>query len=172
MSLDINVAVSPGKFPPFHQQICLSLHPSTLSPMSKLDKFIDNTTDFLAAFPATTLSITYKNKGKSGKSNKITKPTNDSTTESVVSIKLYEPKLGKCVKYSTSKLKELNRILNFIGPKGIHMGDTHQVGLASIMSNTKFDDIVDVEPLEAKDTTPAPAPQQPKKKNKKKKKKN
>jgi len=148
----------------FHEQISILY---ILPPMSKLDRFIDKSTDFLAAFPATTLSITYKNKAKCGKSSKITKPTN----ESVVSIKLYEPRLGKCVKYSTSKLKELNRILNFIGPKGIHIGDSHQVGLASIMSNTKFDDVVEPEPVESKDTTPAP-PAQPKKKSKKKKKKN
>lgn len=135
--------------------------------MTKLDQFIETSTEFLAAYPATTLSITYKNKSKV-KGGKIDKPKH----ESVVSIKLYDGKSGKLIKYKTSKIKEFNRILNFIGPKGIHMGDSHQIGLSSIMSNTKFDENDEQEPV-SNEPTPAPEEVQAvKKKNKKKKKKN
>lgn len=136
--------------------------------MTKLDEFIDRSTEFLSAYPATTLSITYKNKSKL-KTSKIEKPKH----ESIISIKLYDPKSGKLIKYKTSKIKEFNRILNFIGPKGIHVGDSHQIGLSSIMSNSKFEDKEEAGII-SNEATPVPEVVQPaaKKKSKKKKKKN
>lgn len=112
-----------------------------------------------------------------------------------VHFKLFEPKSGKCIKYNTYKIKELSRLLAFIGPRGVNVvtststGQDHVDGLASIMSNVKYsneDENVAVSstanvaansgietPEEfSHDTTPVPASKPAtasKKKNKKKK---
>lgn len=101
-----------------------------------IDVFIRQAGDFLAANPSTTLSITYSNHHKRAASGKVSKP---SAASNVVSVKLFEPSTGSCIKFRTYKSKELSKLLNFIGPNGVNIVSTNSqaVGLASIMTNTK-----------------------------------
>ncbi|KAK6465478.1 signal recognition particle 9 kDa protein-domain-containing protein [Scheffersomyces coipomensis] len=162
--------------------------------IKNIDSFIELATDLLVAYPNTTLlSITYtnvskKNKKKSESSSGVTKKSNASNC---VNIKLYEPNAGKTHKYKTYKIKELSRLLTFIGPRGVNIGGDHMVGLSSIMSNVKYDESKEIEDAEneiIRESTPAvgggedvgdrlsPVPvsksTKSKSKNKKKKKKN
>lgn len=118
----------------------------------------------------TTLSITYNNKIKkitkssksklSGDKTSSDIPINNKKSKNSVKFKCYEPNSGKCISYTTYKSKELSRLITFIGPNGVSMKsnkdieidqnnnnnneDTkklnHAIGLASIMSNTKFEE--------------------------------
>ncbi|RCK60416.1 hypothetical protein Cantr_08454 [Candida viswanathii] len=127
--------------------------------VSTIDKFIELSTDLLANYPTTTtLSITYTNLSKkpsskkSATTTKSTKPAKSSTH--AVNFKLYEPNSGKCIKYNTKKSKELSRLLNFVGPKGISSDNLHVLGLASLMTNVKYEESnVNVQSLE---NTPVP----------------
>lgn len=127
---------------------------------STLDRFIETSSSLLLAYPTTaTLSVTYansakKNKRVSVKDGELKRATNK------VTFKCYEARSGKCTKYSTHKVKELSRLLMFAGPRGVLVttatktsGDrpagnlqdtatatTHKAGLASIMSNVKFEE--------------------------------
>ncbi|CAK9438537.1 uncharacterized protein LODBEIA_P27610 [Lodderomyces beijingensis] len=164
--------------------------------IKSLDDFLELSSDLLANFPSTTLSITYTNiakkiKSKSAKADskdtksQSTKTKHGPTSTHAVYIKFYEPHTGKCLKYKTIKQKELSRILNMIGPQGI----SNSVGLASLMTNCKFEPVVepvvsvaeDIKvdevatskegtPLPGKEETPQPSSSSNKKKNKKKKK--
>ncbi|RCK56643.1 hypothetical protein Cantr_05198 [Candida viswanathii] len=130
--------------------------------VSTIDKFIELSTDLLTNYPTTTtLSITYTNLSKKPSSKK--SATTSTTTKSnkpakssthAVNFKLYEPNSGKCIKYNTKKSKELSRLLNFVGPKGISSDNLHVVGLASLMTNVKYEESnVNVQSLE---NTPVP----------------
>ncbi|EGW34825.1 uncharacterized protein SPAPADRAFT_57912 [Spathaspora passalidarum NRRL Y-27907] len=159
--------------------------------VSNIESFIELASELYSTYPTTTtLSITYTNVSKkhSSKNTKesVTKPKHAVATHSV-NFKLYEPNSGKCIKFNTFKIKELSRILNFVGPKGVNDSDnTHVVGLGSLMTNVKYD-AVEEETTPAPEGTPevvsnaaatgtgtsvAPSAAQSKKKNKKKKKKN
>lgn len=120
-----------------------------------MDSFIDLAAKFLEAYPLSTLSITYSNVAKKaqGKAGK-------------VRFKFYDSALTKCVKYSTTKLKEVSKILTYLGPRGVSSAATdglepkQTVGAASVMANHKVKE-VEVE---------APAPSEESKPKKKKKK--
>lgn len=113
--------------------------------ISNIDSFIQLSSELLATYPTTTtLSITYSNVAKktnqpsSSTTTKIKKPTKKASHS--VSFKLFEPHTGKCIKYSTYKIKELSKILNFIGPRGIHdANNLHVLGLSSLMTNVKYE---------------------------------
>lgn len=139
---------------------------------STIDRFIESSSELLLAYPTTTtLSITYANALKKSKTNKEgTKKQDESDSKkatNIVTFKCYEPNAGKCIKYSTYKVKELSRLLTFVGPRGVLVtkpinkkrkledGDEnsdkkakiekatnteHAAGLASIMSNVKFEE--------------------------------
>ena len=115
--------------------------------VSSVDRFIELSTDLLANYPTTTtLSTTYTNISKKSKkstpasaSTATTKPKSNKISTHAVSFKLYEPNSGKCIKYTTTKSKELSRLLNFIGPKGLSNDNLHVVGLASLMTNVKYE---------------------------------
>ncbi|KAG5421955.1 hypothetical protein I9W82_001048 [Candida metapsilosis] len=158
-----------------------------------LDQFFELSTDLVANFPSTTLSITYSNTAKklSSKTSKSTTIDDESSSTTkhkppthTINIKLFEPHTGKCLKYKTTKQKEFSRILNVLGPQGVN---SNGLGLASLMSNTKYVPEPIVEEgkkdsgadnvVSTKENTPVveentPAPSGSKKKNKKKKKKN
>lgn len=169
-------------------------HPSHTMPTIKdLDQFFELSTDLVANFPSTTLSITYSNTAKklSSKTSKSTTIDDESSSTTkhkppthTINIKLFEPHTGKCLKYKTTKQKEFSRILNVLGPQGVN---SNGLGLASLMSNTKYvpEPIVEEgkkdsgadNAVSTKENTPVveentPAPSGSKKKNKKKKKKN
>ncbi|RLV93063.1 hypothetical protein JA1_002659 [Spathaspora sp. JA1] len=122
--------------------------------VSNIESFIELASELYSTYPTTTtLSITYTNVSKKSSNKKskepITKPRHAIATHSV-NFKLYEPSSGKCIKYNTFKIKELSRILNFVGPRGVNDGgNSHVVGLASLMTNVKYDAVED-------ETTPAP----------------
>ncbi|KAL6453673.1 hypothetical protein SBY92_005245 [Candida maltosa Xu316] len=159
--------------------------------VSNIDKFIELSTDLLTYYPTTTtLSITYTNVAKKQSSKKSSSTDNKTISKPAksthsVNFKLYEPHSGKCIKYNTSKSKELSRLLNFIGPKGVSNDNLHVLGLASLMANVKYDiepnvettpapepEVVDKGKDNEKEKVDAPASGSSKKKNKKKKKKN
>ncbi|ODV79108.1 uncharacterized protein CANTADRAFT_21875 [Suhomyces tanzawaensis NRRL Y-17324] len=151
--------------------------------VKSLDTFIESASALLAAYPSsTTLSVTYTNVHKKQQQGKVSKDSKSNKATHSVSTKLFEPSSGKCIKYTTYKIKELSRILTFIGPKGVNVitqtktneGEeetVHKVGLASIMSNTKFEDVPEEEPVkeEVKEKAPVVEPSASKKKSKKKK---
>ncbi|CAH2351574.1 signal recognition particle subunit Srp21p [[Candida] railenensis] len=150
---------------------------------STVDRFIESSSRLLSAYPTTTtLSITYANALKKSKTNKEgTKKEDDADSKkatNIVTFKCYEPNAGKCIKYSTYKVKELSRLLTFVGPRGVSVtkpinkkrkledsdensdkktktektsSAEHAAGLASIMSNVKFE-----EETVAKFSTPQP----------------
>ncbi|QRG36533.1 hypothetical protein FDK38_000874 [Candidozyma auris] len=151
-----------------------------------MEKFIESSEQLLEAFPSATLSITYSNAAKKTKHNNSSKKA-----QNVVKFKCTEPKSGKCIQYSTYKAKELSRLLTFFGPRGVSKkrkaedeGATDQapkqaksdvVGVASIMSNTKFEEPLIQQEETKSEVTPVPEenPVQPpssSSKNKKKKK--
>lgn len=169
-----------------------------------IDSFIEHSSALFEAFPSTTiLSFTYSNeKKKAGKRKSVDiEDENSKKASNAVTFKCYEPSFGKCIKYKTNKVKELSRLLTFVGPRGVNVSkkrerteDTDEKankrikvditseftpGLASIMSNTKFDGEEDADAA-AKDTqSPTPIAdnkdssnnvQSVKSKNKKKKK--
>lgn len=181
---------------------------------SNIDSFIDFSSQLLEAYPSTTtLSITYanalkkqsKNKDKDGSKIDTSSDNNNKKATNLVTFKCYEPNSGKCIKYSTYKIKELSRLLTFIGPRGVSVSNTkkrpiedeqgntdakktkvetineHTNGLASIMSNVKFDNEeplsttiskVDTPPAEEKEAVHVNnEPATSSSKNKKKKKK-
>ncbi|KAK6457891.1 signal recognition particle 9 kDa protein-domain-containing protein [Scheffersomyces xylosifermentans] len=120
--------------------------------VSNLEAFIEVASSLLASYPSSTsLSITYTNverKKKQSKSDvKVTKPaSNKKTATNAVHFKLFEPNSGKCIKYNTFKIKELSRLLAFIGPRGVNVvtktdaPQQHVDGLASVMSNVKYEE--------------------------------
>lgn len=138
-----------------------------------VDTFIEHSSRLLQSFPAsTTLSITYSNVvKKQKKSNKNGKSEVSPKYTNAVKFKLYEAQSGKVIKFTTHKSKELSKLLNFIGPNGVsNSEEDHKVGLASIMSNVKYEKLHEEDPV----VTTAPAAEaQPvaTSKNKKKKKK-
>lgn len=127
--------------------------------VSSIDKFIELSTDLLINYPTTTtLSITYTNfsKKSSSSSNSNSKSnTNKSSSTHGVNFKLYEPNLGKVIKYNTKKSKELSKLLNFIGPKGLNNDNLHVLGLASLMTNVKYEDNTTIQ-NQSLENTPAP----------------
>lgn len=136
-----------------------------------MDAFIELLTKLLAAYPLTTVSITYSNQHKKNP-NKVAKPALNK-----VSVKLYVPEAGKIVKYLTFKLKELSKILALLGPFGVAMALTNpQIGLAGIMANVAMVEATPepepavVEPLAKPAAANTPVVELKKKKNKKKKK--
>ncbi|KAI5960483.1 hypothetical protein CANMA_003995 [Candida margitis] len=108
-----------------------------------LDEFFELSTDLVANFPSTTLSITYSNTAKnlsnkkspSKVDNEASSSTKHAPSTHTINIKLFEPHSGKCLKYKTTKQKEFSRILNVLGPQGVN---SNGLGLASLMSNTKY----------------------------------
>lgn len=179
---------------------------------SNIDSFIDFSSHLLQAYPSTTtLSITYANVSKKqSKKNKTHSNVktddkdhaNKKATNSV-KFKCYEPTSGKCIKYKTYKIKELSRLLTFIGPRGVSVSTTkkrslededatdtnkkskvetineHTNGLASVMSNVKFENEeplstvskTSTPPTEDKESTSTTVQPSTSSKNKKKKKK-
>lgn len=143
--------------------------------MSKVDSFIEDSSKLLEAYPSTTtLSVTYANSAKKKKKSDKSDDKSDDKKEdpkkatNSVTFKCYEPNSGKCIKLSTYKMKELSRLLTFVGPRGVSVSskrrvqddestpdskrqkvDVHKPGLASYMTNVKFDNV-------APETTPAP----------------
>ncbi|KAK6197481.1 signal recognition particle 9 kDa protein-domain-containing protein [Scheffersomyces amazonensis] len=159
--------------------------------VKSIDTFIELSSDLLAAYPNTTLlSITYSNESKKSKKDKVAgSVSKKNVATNRVNIKLYEPHAGKVLKFKTFKSKELSRLLSFVGPRGVNIGETHVEGLSSVMSGVPYQQIEGDE--EVKEGTPAvteevgefesersPAPttakttKSGKGKNKKKKKKN
>lgn len=154
----------------------LSFHPNQA--LSKLfarnfftmDTFIEQLTQLLAAYPQTTVSITYSNQEKKQKGTKVSKPATNKIT-----VKLYEASAGKIVKFLTIKSREFSKVLAFLGPLGLAQAqEGDQFGLASLMAN-----VAPVKPevakpevkepvVEKKENTPVV--ESKKKKNKKKKK--
>lgn len=124
--------------------------------LTNLDSFIDSTTGFLSAYPSATLSVTYSTKNSKQKVEKPKPP--------VVRVKVYDPKSGKCIKYHTSKAKELLRVLVFLGPMGISTGGVRKVGVASLMSNTKFEEVEEKVKEKEKEKEVVAAPKKGKKK--------
>ena len=145
--------------------------------MSSVDSFIEALAQLLLACPSTTLLITYANRTK--KSNKNPTKLVDGVSKAplnVVKFKCFDPASGRVTKYSTSKVKELSRLLAFIGPRGVLVTSKskigakldpssltrHTAGLASIMTNVKFEE-TDVTPAVAtlvsdtKELTPVPS---------------
>lgn len=134
----------------------------------KMDSFITAATHLLEAFPNATVSIAYSNvHKKTGVDSR--RPANK------VRFKVYDAELSKCVRYSTTKSKELSKLLSFLGPHGVSTGTKRKAegdeptrksaGLAAIMSNTKIEELPSVpEEVEVK-------VEEPKKKKKKGKKK-
>lgn len=119
-----------------------------------VDDFINSSIMFLEAYPATTISITYANNVKKGKVAK-------TGSENSVRVKCYDPHSGKCIKYKTYKSKELSKIMTFLGPQGVTVAkkgsDDKVCGLASVMSNKKFErdedvkEVMDDKNVEVKD---------------------
>lgn len=133
-----------------------------------LDSFIDSTSKLLAAYPTTAkVSITYSNEHKLAQKKGKSLP--EKSASNCVSVKVFEPSLGKCIKYKTYKIKEFSKLLTFLGPRGVSVGEggnTNKVtGAGSIMSNKKFDDTIEIPA-----TTPPPVKEDKKKKKKKGKK--
>lgn len=133
-----------------------------------MDSFIVAAADLLEAFPGATVSITYANvHKKAGAESR--RPANK------VRFKVYDADLSKCVRYSTTKSKELSKLLSFLGPHGVSTGTKRKAeeaelnkkntGVAGIMSNTEVQELPSVpEETEVKED-------EPKKKKKKGKKK-
>lgn len=175
-----------------------------------IDSFIDSASKLLEAYPSTsTLTLTYANAHKKNSRHKKAeedgnKNGNDKKAHNLVTFKCYEPHCGKCIKYTTFKSKELSRLMTFIGPRGVTttrkkkrlsedpennsskkpktaVENSVTNGLASIMSNAKFDtEEQHLQKLETKtksnieeEPVPATVSNQPSSssKNKKKKKK-
>lgn len=145
---------------------------SFFSPIGTVDKtmeaFIEQVTLLLLAYPATSVSITYLNQTKKQKlATKVTKPATNKVT-----FKVFEPQLGKIIKFSTIKSRELTRVLAFLGPRGVNYGVGIQLlGMARVMANVAQEE---KEPTPEKEATPAkkeetPVPETKLKKNKKKK---
>lgn len=134
--------------------------------MTTVDSFIESSLELLAAYPSSALvSITYSNELKKVKSNTMASNNEDKKASNSVTVKVYEPSSGKCIKYKTYKTKELSKLLTFLGPKGVTLTqslskskskkrsspvnnnddskrikvDNHIAGLASVMSNKAFD---------------------------------
>ncbi|CCG22643.1 adhesin-like protein [Candida orthopsilosis Co 90-125] len=168
------------------------IYRNSMPTIKDLDQFFELSTDLVANFPSTTLSITYSNTAKklSSKASKSTTTDESSSTTKhkppthTINIKLFEPHTGKCLKYKTTKQKEFSRVLNVLGPQGVN---SNGLGLASLMSNQKYvpEPVVEESKKDAgaddavltKENTPVveestTATGGSKKKNKKKKKKN
>ncbi|SGZ48251.1 CIC11C00000002804 [Sungouiella intermedia] len=141
-----------------------------------METFIQSTSDLLEAFPGATVLITYSNVSKKTKSEDAKRASN------VLKFKVYDSHLGKCIKYSTHKSKELSRLLTFLGPHGVSMKRKHDggdvsekkqklgVGAASVMSNVKVEE-TEHETVESNAATPAPEEGSTATSSKKKKKK-
>lgn len=172
-----------------------------MSGTNGVDSFIEYSSKLLLAYPSTTLSITYANVEKNHKNAKQV-DTESKRATNKVTFKCYEPHSGKCVKYSTTKVKEFSRLMTFVGPRGVLVSrpkrksevlDTetseetsdkktktdlvteNRAGLASIMSNVKFEEETIVSKVatpqpEEKDATPVNTASKNKKKKKKGKK--
>ncbi|OVF04692.1 putative signal recognition particle subunit [Clavispora lusitaniae] len=137
-----------------------------------MENFISATADLFEAFPGATVSITYSNVGK-----KNTEPK-QSAASHIAKFKVFDAHTGKCIRYKTSKSKEVSRILTYLGPRGVsglkrqHEGEHEEnkkqrVGVSSIMANSKFEEPeVTAEPEKVEEETKKP----PKKKKKGKKK--
>lgn len=157
---------------------------SSITAMAKktnIDCFIESSSKLLEAFPSTTaLTITYANElKKQKKKGKVSKEQDNKKASNSVSFKCYEPQSGRCLKYKTYKIKELSRLLTFVGPRGVSINKIvknpiedeatksdkkkpnydevaeNTPGLASIMSNTKFEDSEIIGGVELKAETPA-----------------
>ncbi|EGV61930.1 hypothetical protein PSN45_000626 [Yamadazyma tenuis] len=137
--------------------------------MSTLDTFISSTAKLLAAYPTTArVSITYANEHKKlERRTKNSKKPSEKSASNYVSFKVFEPSSGKVIKYKTYKVKELSKLITFLGPRGVTSNDAQKVpGLSSIMSNKKFDESEKLDTL-----VPAVPPSAETKDKKKKKKK-
>lgn len=153
-----------------------------------MEKFIESLAELFEAFPSATVTVTYSDKSKSKKASSIQAPVH------VVKFKCTEPQLGKSIQYSTRKAKELSRLLTYFGPRGVSAAKrkadadtteeptkkpkTEIVGVASVMSNSKFEEPQAeaeekvAEPTavaEEKEKTPQPLAKSKKKKKGKKK---
>lgn len=126
-----------------------------------MESFIESTSDLLEAFPGATILITYANLAKKLKKDDPKRASN------VVKFKVLDAQLGKSIQYSTSKSKELSRILTFLGPRGVSMKRKSEeletsekkqklsVGVASVMGNFKVEEKEQTEVVEpAKQATP------------------
>lgn len=115
-----------------------------------MDSFIDLSLELLEAYPAATVSITYSNEAK--KDSKVGKDSSRRPANKV-KFKVSDLGLSKSVKYSTTKAKEVSKILTFLGPNGVSTkrkaseeGDGAKkqklsVGVASVMSNSKIESV-------------------------------
>lgn len=140
-----------------------------------MESFIESAEQLLAAFPSSTVLITYSNVGK-----KFPKGRPDHAPQNMVSFKVCHAHLGKNIRYSTYRTKEVSRLLTFLGPRGVSKkrkldADAPEVvvGAAAIMANVKLED--EAETAAAAAATPVAEPaapvEEPKKKKKKGKKK-
>ncbi|WPK26213.1 hypothetical protein PUMCH_003562 [Australozyma saopauloensis] len=116
-----------------------------------MDTFIDSATELLEAYPGATVSITYSNVHKK-ESKKVTADSKRAVNK--VKFKVYDAGLSKSVRYSTTKTKELSKLLTFLGPIGVSTkrkaADEEDesakrpktsTGAAGIMSNYKAEEL-------------------------------
>lgn len=79
----------------------------------KMDSFIDSALELLEAYPSATVSITYSRVGKKESLEESRRPSNK------VKFKVHDLVLTKSVRYTTTKTKELSKLLTFLGPHGV-----------------------------------------------------
>lgn len=113
-----------------------------------VESFIESLANLLSTYPTTRLTITYANVAKK---NSLRTPNALSSTHKVT-FKCFEPTSGKCIKFRTSKIKEVSRLLTFVGPRGVNH-DSVKFGLALVMANRTFEGT----PVEARESTPVVA---------------
>lgn len=138
--------------------------------------FVEALTELFAAFPATTVLITYGNISKSK-----TKKQLDDGPQNFVKFKCFEPALGKCLSYTAYKARELTALLAHLGPRGLpktEVQETEQeplskrrrveVGLSGIMANNKSEETKDEEEVREKEPPKQAKGKKGKKKGKRK----
>lgn len=150
-----------------------------------MESFIESAASLFEAYPGATVTITYANKNKGSESRAV---DDLKRASNVVKFKVYDAASTKCLLYSTYKSKELSRLLTYLGPRGVSRKRDSEggesaakkpkivVGVASVMSNTKYEEPEAPQAaVEEKERTATPAvdetPQVSKKKKKKGKKK-
>lgn len=147
-----------------------------------MDTFIDSALELLEAYPSATVSVTYSKFSKKETTDGSRRPSNK------VKFKVYDLDLSKFVRYTTTKTKELSKLLTFLGPHGVStkrkvIEDLSSAkkskpspGVLGIMSNVeaqelptvKHNQAADVESSTKEDDQQTAASRKKKKKGKKK----
>lgn len=147
-----------------------------------MDTFIDSALELLEAYPAATVSVTYSKASKVESLDETRRPSNK------VKFKVFDLDLSKTVRYTTTKTKELSKLLTFLGPHGVSTKrkaiedmpsakkSKPSPGVAGVMSNFKPIELptvqesqsVDLESASKDDDTQTAASKKKKKKGKKK----